>query len=136
VTEEGAEFASAEEIEEDHGAGALWALFACLGALELSALNKKKVEPSPFLNRERMKKGKAPIGVRYVVTVKQGQEHTGTPLGGTHASPVPHHRRGHLRHLANGRVVSVRDCRVGFDDDWTVRRKAYRVLPGLPSKVA
>lgn len=34
-------------------------------------------------------------------------------LGGTHASPRWHIRRGHWRQLANGRRVFVRECQVG-----------------------
>jgi hypothetical protein len=35
------------------------------------------------------------------------------PLGGTHATPRWHIRRGHWRNLANGRRVFVRECEVG-----------------------
>ena len=34
-------------------------------------------------------------------------------LGGTHASPRWHIRRGHWRNLADGRRVFVRECQVG-----------------------
>ena len=35
-----------------------------------------------------------------------------TAKGGTHASPRPHDRRGHPRHLKSGRTVWVRDCKI------------------------
>jgi hypothetical protein len=34
-------------------------------------------------------------------------------LGGTHASPRQHDRRGHMRRLPGGRQVWVKPCRVG-----------------------
>jgi hypothetical protein len=34
--------------------------------------------------------------------------------GGTHASPVPHWRTGHFRHLDSGKVVWIRPCIVGY----------------------
>lgn len=34
--------------------------------------------------------------------------------GGTHASPIPHWRSGHFRHLASGKVVWVRPCIIGY----------------------
>jgi hypothetical protein len=33
-------------------------------------------------------------------------------LGGTHASPKPHDRRGHLRRYKNGKVVYIRSCTI------------------------
>jgi hypothetical protein len=35
------------------------------------------------------------------------------PLGGTHATPRWHIRRGHWRTIADGRRVFVRECEVG-----------------------
>jgi hypothetical protein len=35
------------------------------------------------------------------------------PIGGTHATPRWHIRRGHWRRLADGRRVFVRECEVG-----------------------
>ena len=37
----------------------------------------------------------------------------GPHLGGTHATPRWHIRRGHWRNLADGRRVFVRECEVG-----------------------
>jgi hypothetical protein len=37
-----------------------------------------------------------------------------TPGGGTHASPCPHWRSGHFRHLGGGKIVWVKPCIIGF----------------------
>lgn len=49
-----------------------------------------------------------------MVSVDPGQVKPKSPsLGGTHASPRWHIRRGHWRSLADGRRVFVRECQVG-----------------------
>lgn len=62
-------------------------------------------EPAPDrLNKAREKKGRLPIGAKIFVSFAKTLPNV---RGGTHASPVPHWRRGHLRTLADGRVVPV-----------------------------
>jgi len=56
------------------------------------------------------------------------------PQGGTHASPVPHQRRGHFRVLKHarykepGKVIPVASSWVG-DSEWVYNGNEYRVLP-------
>lgn len=53
----------------------------------------------------------------------------------THASPRPHVRRGHLRHLASGETIWVRDCLVNVaseGEEALFERTAYKVKPPLP----
>lgn len=46
--------------------------------------------------------------------------------GGTHASPIPHSRRGHNRRLPNGSVIWVRECLIrGFDKHINRKRDYY-----------
>lgn len=40
--------------------------------------------------------------------------HEKSNLGGTHASPCPHWRTGHFRHLKNGKIVWIKPCIIGF----------------------
>ncbi len=47
---------------------------------------------------------------------------------GTHASPVPHLRRGHIRHLHDGRTTWIRDCLVNIADDRSFARSHYTTL--------
>jgi hypothetical protein len=65
-----------------------------------------------------------------IITIRPTQR-TSAVLGGTHASPCWHLRRGHWRSLADGRKVWVRSCEVGSAEEGGVV-KDYEVLPSEP----
>lgn len=72
-----------------------------------------------FTNRRKIASGKKPTYEWRTVLI----EPTATrreSLGGTHASPRLHDRRGHLRRLRSGKNVWVRPCKVGRADLGTV----------------
>jgi hypothetical protein len=46
------------------------------------------------------------------VEIKPYRREPAPPQGGTHASPTPHERRGHVRRLKSGKVVTVRSSLV------------------------
>lgn len=48
-------------------------------------------------------------------------------LGGHHASPVSHERRGHYRHLKSGKVVWVRECTVNPEKKVEKKQTIYRI---------
>lgn len=49
-------------------------------------------------------------------------------IKGTHASPIPHERSGHWRHLRNGKIIWVRKCKVNFkDEDEKVLKPIYKI---------
>lgn len=90
--------------------------------------------PEPVkLNRARAKRGEAPIPAHtevltkdYVALYKAAVvEHIAR--GGTHASPMAHWRRAHMRHLSSGRVVPVRSTKVNWRDNEELHRLFYRV---------
>ncbi len=66
------------------------------------------------LNAARVKRGVLPIPDYWRVAYRTAPTHAGhaSGKGGTHTSPRPHGRRGHERHLASGKTVWVRDCRI------------------------
>jgi hypothetical protein len=80
--------------------------------------------PAPKLNAARVRSGKPPLPSHWSVdtsiyttamreTDRRPAPRAGTPAG-SHASPVPHLRRAHMRNMTNGVTVPVRECVVGL----------------------
>ena len=80
-------------------------------------------------NKRRAAKGKAPLIYDWHTVVIEPGRPGGECLGGTHASPRQHERRGHWRTCANGKRVWVRHCTVGDASLGTVF-KDYKVGDG------
>lgn len=59
------------------------------------------------VNAKRKKKGKRPFFDWTTIEVKPSAP--SVPQGGTHASPKPHMRRGHIRRLKSGKIVTVKN---------------------------
>lgn len=67
-----------------------------------------------FINRKRKLKGKPALAFDWVTVEIGDRKEKNAPLGGTHASPRLHDRRGHWRTMkATGKRVWVRECKVG-----------------------
>jgi hypothetical protein len=100
-------------------------------SLILAARNvPQRVDPAPAkLNAKRARQGRAPLPrVTHVNAGLYVTARSNTDRGGTHASPVPHLRRGHMRHLASGRLTWVRDCIVNARSAAEAeRRERYEV---------
>ena len=96
--------------------------------------------PSDALNKYRKTRKKPPLPAMTIVhasdyvTAVRGNRHydrENEPRG-THASPLPHVRRGHRRNLGDGRSTWVRDCLVNIRDGNTIspaNRSHYEVRP-------
>ena len=103
-----------------------------VGALSMILATKgvplHKVIPSEKQQRARVKKGRPLLPVVTKVDTHRYYEAMQNTEKGTHASPVPHLRRGHIRNLADGRQTWVRDtivnCR-SLED--VVDREKYEV---------
>lgn len=78
---------------------------ALLGDAEASVA-KPAFIGSEHLNKKRIKKGKRPFFDWTTIEVKP--KAASVDLGGTHASPKPHMRRGHVRRLKSGKIVVVK----------------------------
>lgn len=109
-------------------------LMTVLMILSTNGVSRETVAPSPALQKARAKRGRPPlpafdrVDCRGYVTALQARGASAArdgAGGGTHASPVPHLRRGHMRTYANGSRTFVRDSLVNFTDDakaaWTGR---------------
>lgn len=70
-------------------------------------------DPSPQLNAKRERSGKPPMTrVTFVNTHAYYEAVKNTAAKGTHASPVPHLRRGHIRTYKDGHRVWIKDMLV------------------------
>lgn len=109
-------------------------IMSCLLLLATDGIEVKTVEAPERLNRQRVKAGKPAIPPHY--EVKAGAYVTALnartlrrsePKGGHHASPVPHLRRGHIRHLHTGGTTWVRDAVINLKDpDAPLARNFYQ----------
>lgn len=90
-------------------------------------------EPSAKLNRRRAAKGKPPLVSYKTLTVMKPHVITGAAsLGGTHASPKIHTRRGYFRHLRSGKEVWISPCIVG-DKSQGIHLKDYKIVQSSPA---
>jgi hypothetical protein len=65
-----------------------------------------------FTNKRKIAQGKVPTYEWRTVTIEAVKPRKESK-GGTHASPRLHDRRGHMRRLASGKTVWVKNCKVG-----------------------
>lgn len=98
-----------------------------LMALNCTNVSRVKHDAPKFLNAERKKKGKQPIFSYWTLHLPNDSGDS-NELGGTHASPRVHLRRGHIRQYAPGKHTWVQACVVGSKELGIVT-KDYRVSP-------
>ena len=84
--------------------------------------------PSAALVRRARERDRAPPDEYYVLDCFLGEhaEKAAEPLGGSHASPRFHVRRGHIRRFQDGRRTWVKQCTVGNISDGRID-KDYKV---------
>lgn len=100
--------------DQKHTDGLVGHIGAFLSALNCCNVSRVEHTPDPVLQKARMRRGKKPLFSCWTLAVDlDSQEQPGQPLGGTHASPRLHLRRGHARQLQPGRWTWVRACMVG-----------------------
>lgn len=64
------------------------------------------------LNARRIKKGKRPLYDWVTIDISAPTAAASTPKGGTHASPKPHERRGHMRTYKSGKQVFIKSMTI------------------------
>lgn len=89
--------------------GSLWGY---LSAMYCSNVERQEHKPADKLQKARAKRGKAPLFSYWTLQLR-GRQEKGQPLGGTHAGPRVHLRRGHPRQFAPGRWTWVQPHAVG-----------------------
>ncbi len=102
------------ELMTNNGFGVVAAL---LGALATPQAVRVE-EPAPVkLNKNRLVKGRPTIAPRIVIDVRASAlARSGSATGGG-GTVRPHWRRGHLRHLGDGRVIPVSPSWVNAEGD-------------------
>jgi len=98
----------AGEDQEDWG-NYIAALYTHVISIVSATGTEENIIPAPEkLNRRRMKKGKTPIPEYREIIIGGTKSQSGEHQGGTHRSPIPHMRRGHIRELESGTKTWVR----------------------------
>lgn len=98
-------------------------------SLTMSKNTYIELEEAPErLNRKRQRQGKLPIAeVRRIKIAMNEKLVSKRRQGGTHASPIMHWRRGHMRRLENGKIVPVAPTIVNASDEYKPLAKEYIV---------
>lgn len=95
-------------------ATAIKPLNAFLSALNCTNIKTIEHKPSEKLQKSRKKRGKQPLFSTWTLELDMNRAtEKGPHLGGTHASPRIHLRRGHPRQYAPGKYTWVQPCAVG-----------------------
>ena len=71
------------------------------------------IKTNSHINKRRLAKGQSAIIFSWHTVVVDAKTAPQDGLGGTHASPRQHERRGHWRVTSSGKKVWVRNCMVG-----------------------
>lgn len=100
----------ASPASKKHMSGLLAMFYA--GLQEGSAVGYKASVKNTYTNRRLKQKGK-PLQYDWTTVTINESRPKGESLGGTHASPRLHDRRGHWRNMRNGKRVWIKQCKVG-----------------------
>jgi hypothetical protein len=113
-------------IANDIGAEAFCVL-ELIEALTCSNVNISTIQiPKPGVNERRLRDGKIPLYDTKILTLTAPNttKQRGETLGGTHASPRTHLRRGHIRVVPSGFSVWVQAHSVGREGGI---KKSYKI---------
>lgn len=86
---------------------------AFLSALNCTNVRRVEHKPDAKLQKARAKRGKQPLFSYWTLELDLSRPESSERLGGTHASPRLHLRRGHPRQYAAGKWTWVQPCVVG-----------------------
>jgi hypothetical protein len=101
----------------------------CALALATAGVKRTVSRAPRLINEQRVRKGKPRIPtVTHIDFAAYAAARDAARTRGTHASPITHLRRGHIRRLDDGRRVWVKDCMVNGSGDCAIdRRERYEV---------
>lgn len=101
-----------EEISEDFIKPAFKMVVVGLLRIFEGSTGHQPKAANTFINRKRAAKGKRPLSFDWHTVKIEPPQPKGESLGGSHASPRLHDRRGHWRKLKT-KTVWVKSCKVG-----------------------
>lgn len=106
---------ASSEGERSYDAFVSRCLVSSIALLSTKGITLDRTEVSPKLNAKREADGKKRL--HSYATIRIDPEHITQRghLGGSHASPAPHWRRGHVRKLSSGALAIVRPCVVNAE---------------------
>lgn len=101
-----------------------------LSALNCSNVKRVEHKPEPKLQKARHKRGKQSLYSYWTLQLKIPQNNAETErLGGTHASPRVHLRRGHPRQYAPEKWTWVQPCVVGTGEGIVAKEYVTKFEP-------
>lgn len=90
-------------------------------AMACSNVRYEEIRAPKFINSKRVARGEVPFFEYKVLTVDVSKRNErGDPLGGTHASPRQHLRRGHIRRYRSGLTIWINAMTVGRAENGSV----------------
>lgn len=98
-----------------------------LSALNCTNVRRVEHKPDDKLQKARAKRGKMPLFSFWTLELDLSRPESSESLGGTHASPRLHLRRGHARQYAPGKYTWVQPCVVG-NKSLGIIHKDYRTV--------
>ena len=128
------------QADKDAVGGFVSIAFSLFKALAEGAAEVTQHEVRTIKRGQLAKKGIPPLYTYHTLVLKPRVE-PGPPLGGTHASPRAHLRRGHFRHYKSGKVVwveahAVGDKKLGLvHKDYDCTQLTTNLSTGIPSSL-
>ena len=102
-----------DAAEFDIGKQVIDVVLAFLSAINCTNVRRAEHKPDAKLQKARAKRGKQPLFSYWTLELDLSRPESSESLGGTHASPRLHLRRGHARQYAPGKWTWVQPCAVG-----------------------
>ena len=106
--------ATLEKGDADIMAGNFLIILLCLMTLNIKQFSRKEVTVSDKLNAARQRNKKPKLLGYTTISLKPHSDVVSNGVHGTHSSPTPHWRRGHVRNYESGRKTWINPVLVNW----------------------
>lgn len=121
-----------ENPEEEWHTSCLKLVSSFLSAVNCTNVKRVESKPPAALNKARIRRGKQPLFSTWTLSISIPRERRDSvALGGSHASPRVHLRRGHPREYRPGLWTWVQPCAVGAKENGMIH-KDYKAVVSKP----